>query len=117
MSSYPLTDETAIDVLLFWIESTDGSISFAEQDAVKRVLSNMQYTLDTYQKTLSQIGGMSTDHVKELVEEAIVYIRSNFSDDGKKLTFSLLDTVANCEGKTSSAQEAKFERLRKEFGV
>lgn len=117
MSSYALTDETAIDVLLFWIESTDGSISFAEQDAVKRVLSNMQYTLDTYHKTMSQIGAMSTDNVNQLIEEAIVYIRSNFSDDGKKLTYSLLDTIANCEGKVSLAQNAKFDRLRKEFGV
>lgn len=117
MSSYALTDETAIDVLLFWIESTDGSISFAEQDAVKRVLSNMQYTLDTYNKTLSQIGAMSTENVKGLVEEAIVYVRSNFSDDGKKLTYSLLDTIANCEGKISTDQQAKFERLKKELGV
>ncbi len=117
MSSYALTDETAIDVLIFWIESTDGSISFAEQDAVKRVLSNMNYTLDTYHKTLSQIGAMSTDHVQEMVEEAIVYIRSNFSDDGKKLTYSLLDAIANCEKKLSSAQLAKFERLRNELGV
>lgn len=117
MSSYPLTDETAIDVLLFWIESTDGSISFAEQDAVKRVLSNMQYTLSTYHKTLSQIGAMSTQNMLDLVEEAIVYIRSNFSDDGKMLTYSLLDTIANCEGEISSTQKAKFDRLKKEFGV
>tara|TARA_R110000868_G_scaffold408293_7_gene691066 strand:+ start:14866 stop:15219 length:354 start_codon:yes stop_codon:yes gene_type:complete len=117
MSSYALTDEMAIDVLIFWIESTDGSISFSEQDAVKRVLTNMNYTLDTYHKTLNQIGAMSTDHVQELVNEAIVYIRSNFSDDGKKLTYSLLDTIANCEGKMSAKQTAKFDRLKKEFGV
>ncbi len=117
MSSYALTDETAIDVLIFWIESTDGSISFTEQDAVKRVLSNMNYTMQTYHKTMSQIGAMSTNNVKEMVEEAIVYIRANFSDDGQKLTYSLLDTIAHCEGSASNSITNKLERLKKEWGV
>lgn len=117
MSSYALTDETAIDVLIFWIESTDGSISFAEQDAVKRVLSNMNYTMKTYHKTMGQIGAMSTDHVKQLIEEAIVYIRSNFSDDGQRLTYSLLDTIAHCEGSSSRDLNTKLDRLKKEWGV
>lgn len=112
-----LTDETAIDVLIFWIESTDGSISFAEEDAVKRVLENMNYDLTTYRKTLSQIAAMSTDHVKQFVEEAILYVRSNFSDDGKKLTFNLLDTIATCEGSISDEQQARIDRLKKEFGL
>lgn len=117
MSSYALTDETAIDVLIFWIESTDGSISFSEQDAVKRVLSNMQYTLSTYHKTMSQIGAMSTANMTEMIEEAIAYIRSNFSDDGQRLTYSLLDTIAHCEGRASSDLKKKLERLKKEWGV
>lgn len=117
MSTYALNDETAIDVLIFWIESTDGSISFAEQDAVKRVLSTMNYTLDTFHKTLSSIGAMSTQNVQQLVDEAIVYIRSNFSDDGKKLTYSLLDTIANCEKKPNAEQQAKFDRLKSELGL
>lgn len=117
MSSYILTDETAIDVLIFWIQSTDGSISFAEEDAVKRVLDNMNYDLTTYRKTLSQIAAMSTENVKQLVEEAIVYVRSNFSDDGKKLTFNLLDTIATCEGSISVEQQDRVDRLKKELGL
>ncbi len=117
MSSYALTDETAIDALIFWIESTDGSISFAEQDAVKRVLEDMNYTMKTYHRTMSQIGAMSTNNVEQLIEQAIVYIRSNFSDDGQRLTYSLLDTIAHCEGNPKKDLKEKLERLKKEWGV
>ena len=117
MSSYILTDEIAIDVLIFWVQSTDGSISFAEEDAVKRVLNNMDYDLTTYRKTLSQIAAMSTIHIEQMVEEAITYVRSNLSDDGKKLTFHLLDTIARCEGLISPEQEERVNRLKKELGL
>lgn len=50
MSTYALTDETSIDTLIFWIESSDGSISYKEQEAVKRILSNMKYDMETFQK-------------------------------------------------------------------
>lgn len=117
MSTYPLTDETSIDVLIFWIESTDGNISFSEQDTVKRVLSNMDYTLETYHKTLNQIAAMSTANVEKLIDEALVYVRSNFSDSDKKLTYSLLETIAHCEGKISKAQQEKLILLKKEIGL
>ena len=117
MSTYALTDETAIDVLIFCIESTNGSISFEEQEAVKRVLSDMKYKMKTYHQTVSHIGAMSTEHLKEVIEEAIAYVRSNFSDDGKKLTYSLLDSVAHSDGDLTSDQKEKFERLKKEFGI
>lgn len=117
MSSYALTDETAIDVLIFWIESTDGTISYAEQKAVKRVLENMNYDMRTYHKTLSSIGAMSNENVKTLIDEAISYVKSNFSDDGQRLTYSLLDAIAHCEGKASEAQNKKLARIKSEFGI
>lgn len=117
MSNYALTDETAIDVLIFWIESSDGSISYAEQDSVKRILGNMHYDMSTYHKTMSQIGAMSTAHVQEMIEEAIVYVRSNFSDDGKKLVFSLLDSIASSDNNVSSSEQEKLDRLKNELGV
>ena len=117
MSTYALTDETAIDVLIFWIQSTDGSISFKEQKTVKRVLDTMNYTMRTYHKTMSQIGAMSTENTQQLIEEAVTFVKSNFSDDGKKLTYSLLDAIAHCEYKISSAQQSKLTRLKQEFGV
>jgi uncharacterized tellurite resistance protein B-like protein len=117
MSSYALTDETAIDVLIFWIESTDGTISFTEQETVKRVLANMNYDMKTYHKTLSHIGAMSNEHVQEIIDEAIDYVKSNFSDDGQRNTYSLLDAIAHCEGRISDAQQEKLDNIKSEFGV
>lgn len=117
MSSYALTDETAIDVLIFWIESTDGSISYAEQEAVKRILTNMNYDMKTYHKTLSHIGAMSTEHVNTLIDEALDYVKSNFSDDGQRNTYSLLDAVAHCEGPVSDNQKEKLAKIKSELGV
>ncbi len=117
MSRYPLNDETAIDVLIFWIESADGSISFAEQSAVKRVLDTMKYDLRTYQQTFSQLGAMSSHNIKEIIDEAIAYVKSNFSDDGKKLVYSLLDSIANCDAKATKNELLKLDHLKEELGV
>ena len=117
MSSYTLNDETAIDVLIFWMESADGSISFAEQNAVKNVLDMMNYDMSTFQHTLSHLGGMSSAHIHEIVEEAIVYVRSNFSDDGKKLVYSLVQTIAQCDSNLSKEEEEKLSHLKNELGV
>lgn len=115
--SYSLTDETSIDTLIFWIESSDGAISYEEQKAVKRILEHMNYDMSTYQKTLSHIGAMSTESLSEMVEEAITHIKSNFSDDGKKLTYQLLENIAAVGGSISDEAQEKLSRIKKEFGI
>ncbi len=115
--SYSLTDETSIDALIFWIESSDGSISYEEQKAVKRILDNMHYDMSTFQNTISHIGGMSTEHLHELIEEAISHIKGTFSDEGKRLTYQLLETIAGSNGDISTAEHEKLNRLKSEFGV
>jgi uncharacterized tellurite resistance protein B-like protein len=117
MSTYSLTDETSIDVLIFWIESADGSISFAEQSAVKRVLENMKYDLSTYHKTLSHLGSMSTENLHTIVDEALAHIKSNFSDEGKQLVYSLLDSIAHCDAKISDTEQKKLNRIKSELGI
>ncbi|WP_018127547.1 TerB family tellurite resistance protein [Balneola vulgaris] len=117
MSSYALTDETSIDTLIFWIESTDGSISYEEQETVKRILDNMKYDMNTYHKTLSQISAMATDDLKVMVKEAIDHIKGSFSDDGKKLTYNLLEAIAACDGGISDAEKEKLDRIKSEFGM
>ncbi|MBO6794024.1 MAG: TerB family tellurite resistance protein [Balneolaceae bacterium] len=117
MSTYSLTDETSIDVLIFWVESADGSISFAEQTAVKRVLENMKYDLSTYHKTLSHLGSMSTSNLHTIVDEAISHIKSHFSDDGKNLVYSLLESIANCDSNISKAEQEKLSRIKSELGI
>lgn len=117
MSTYALTDETSIDTLIFWIESSDGSISYEEKQAVKRILDNMNYDMSTYQQTISQISAMGTDEVKKMANEAVDHINRSFSDDGKKFTYSLLEAVASCDGKITSAEQAKLDDIKSEFGV
>jgi len=117
MSNYALTDETSIDTLIFWIESSDGSISYEEKETVKRILSNMDYDMETYHKTLSQIAAMGTDEVEQMANEAIDHINRSFSDDGKKLTYNLLEAIAACDGSISSAEQQKLDAIKSELGV
>ena len=117
MSNYALNDETSIDTLIFWIESSDGSISYEEKKAVKRILDSMNYDMSTYQQTISQIAAMGTDEVKEMANEAVDHINRSFSDDGKKLTYSLLEAVAACDGKITSSEQEKLDAIKSELGV
>lgn len=117
MSTYALTDETSIDTLIFWIESSDGSISYDEQEAVKRILSNMEYDMSTYHKTLSQIAAMGTDEVKDMANEAVEHINRNFSDDGKKLTYNLLEAIAASDGDISNAERTKLDSIKSELNL
>ncbi len=116
MSTYSLTDETSIDVLIFWIQSADGSISFKEEETVKRVLANMNYDLSTYHKTLSNLGALSTENLNTIAEEAIDHIKTNFSDDGQKMVFNLLDAIASCDSKVKMNEQKKLDDIRSEFG-
>lgn len=117
MSTYALTDETSIDTLIFWIQSSDGSISYEEQETVKRILSNMEYDMKTYHQTLAQISAMGTDEVKEMANEAIDHINRSFSDDGKKLTYNLLEAIAASDGSISTAEKNKLDAIKSELGV
>ncbi len=117
MPKLELNDEKAVDVLIFWVESSDGSISYAELEGVQRVLDDMNYSMENYHSTFSYINGLSTDNVKALVEEAIQYAKDNFSDDGKRLTVMLAEAIANCDGKIAKKEVEKIDRLKAELGV
>lgn len=117
MSTYALTDETSIDVLIFWIESSDGAISYDELEAVNKVLDNMHYDMSTYHETISHISAMSVEHVKEIIEDAITHIKKTFTEEGKKLTYQLLETIALTGNIASKTNNEKLERLKIEFGL
>ncbi len=116
MSTYSLTDETSIDVLIFWVQSADGSISFHEEETVKRVLANMNYDLSTYHNTLSHLGAMSLEHMEAVVKDAIDHIKTNFSDEGQKMVFNLLDAIASCDAKIKATEQKKLDHIKSEFG-
>lgn len=116
--SFNFTDEKAIDVLIWWVEGSDGSIDYSEEQAVKDVLDDMDYSLETfYQETLQHIGALGTDDLKGLVDEAIVWGKENFDDHKKQVTLALLKVIAESDGDITSGQEEKLNRIAGEFGV
>jgi hypothetical protein len=117
MNTFSLTDETAIDVLIFWIESSDGVISYDEDKAVKRALDNMEYSMTTFRQTLSHLGALSNQGLNEAEEEAIHYVKKNFTDDGKRLTYVLLQAVAASGGGIGTEAQKKLDRLSDELGL
>ncbi|MDX1672609.1 MAG: hypothetical protein R3211_09730 [Balneolaceae bacterium] len=116
--AFKLNHEKATDVLIWWVEAADGSIDYREREAVKRVLEDMDYSLETfYQETIMHIGGLSTENVKELAKKAIQYGSDNFSESRKKLTLMLLETIANSTGEVTPEQREKLDHIEKEFGM
>lgn len=117
MSNFSLTDETAIDVLIFWIESSDGAISYHEDKAVERALDNMEYSMETFRKTISDLGALSTKGLQEVEADAIQYVNKHFSDEGKRLTYSLLEAIANSNGSIGKEAKKKLDQLKNDLGI
>jgi len=115
---FELNDEKATDVLIWWVEGADGSIDYREEQAVKRVLKDMNYSLKTfYQETLMHIGALSNEHMGELIDEAIQWGSEHFDDHRKKLTVALLETIASANGDITDSQREKLDRIEESFGV
>lgn len=115
---FELNNEKATDVLIWWVEGSDGSIDYDEEEEVKRILEEMSYSPETfYEETLLHISGLSTEHVKELVERSIAWAKEHFDETHKKLTVSLLENVALSNGKITDEQKEKIDRVAAEFGI
>ena len=116
--SFELNDEKATDVLIWWVEGADGSIDYSEEQAVKRVLEDMDYSLETYyQETLMHIGALSTEHMEELIENAVEWGKEHFDDNRKKLTLALLENIASANGDITDEQREKLDKIENSFGV
>lgn len=116
--TFKLNHEKATDVLLWWVEGADGSIDYREEEAVANILEEMDYSLETfYQETFSYIGALSTEHIKDLVDDAVEWADEHFSDQRKKLTIILLERVASCTGEITKEQREKIDRVKKQFGM
>lgn len=115
---FKLNNEKATDVLIWWIEGSDGSIDYREEEAVKKVLKDVSYSLETfYQETLMHIGGLGTEQLKELVEKAINWGSEHFDNHRKQRTIALLYVIAESDGKISKGQQEKIDRIKNAFGV
>lgn len=116
--AFHLSNEKAIDVLIWWVEGADGSIDYSEEQAVKRVLETMDYSIETfYQETLGHIGALSTEQLYELVDKAIRWGNRHFSTDKKRTVLMLLENVASSNGKITNDQQEKLDRIKEEFGL
>lgn len=116
--AFELNKEKALDVLIWWIEGSDGSIDYREEETVKKALSDMNYSMETYyEDTLMHIGGLSNENLKKLVDRSIKYGKNNYSEHEKQKTIALLHAVAESNGHITDGQQEKIERLKKAFGV
>lgn len=115
---FELNNEKATDVLIWWVEGSDGSIDYREEEAVKQVLSDVSYSLETfYEETLMYLGGLSTENLNELVDKSIAWGKENFDKHRKQRTVALLYLVAEANGNLTSGQQEKIDRIKKAFGV
>lgn len=116
--SFELDNEKAIDVLIWWVEGSDGSIDYAEEQAVKDILEDIDYSLETfYQETIQHIGALGNEELKELVEKAIGWGAENFDHHRKQVTLALLQVIAESDGKVTSGQQEKLDKIQERFGI
>jgi len=115
---FEFNNEKALDVLIWWVEGSDGSIEYEEEQKVKEVLSDMNYSKDIYyQDTLMYIGSLPTEKLDDLVEDAISYANQNYSKHDKQKTVSLLHAIAKSNDNVKEGEREKIDRLKNEFGV
>ena len=116
--AFELNDEKATDVLIWWVEGADGSIDYREEQAVKRVLKDINYSLETfYEETLMHIGALSNEHMRELIDDAIGWGSEHFDEHRKKLTIALLEVIASSNGEITKSQREKLDRIEEAFGI
>lgn len=116
--SFELSDEKAIDVLIWWVEGADGSIDYSEEQAVKEALKDMDYSLKTYyQETLEYIGALGTEQLDQLVEKALSWASEKFDHHKKQVSLALLYVIAECNGEITDAQQEKLDQIQQAFDI
>ena len=116
--SFELDKEKVMDVLIWWIEGTDGSIDYREDEAVRRVLKDMDYSLDTfYEDTLMHISGLSNEKMSTLIDKSIEWGSKRYDGHQKKHALALLGNIAASNGNITNGQQKKLDKIKGEFGV
>lgn len=116
MAAFTLNEETAIDVLIFWVEGSDGSISYEENNSLKDVFTDLGYDLDTYYKTVNHINGLSTENVQALVNKAVAFFK-NASIDKRRLIYLLCEVIAGIDGGLNSSEKKRLSELKSGLGL
>ena len=115
---FEFNKEKALDVMIWWIEGSDGSMDYAEEQKVKEVLDDMNYSKDIYyQDTLMYIGSLPTEKLEDFVNDAIRYADENYSKHDKQKTVALLHAIAASDGNITEGEREKLNRIKNKFGV
>ncbi len=114
MSNFELNDESAIDLLIFWVEGADGLINYEENREINHILEDLNYSPENFQHTLNHLNGLTTKHIDELVEKAVIYTKK-YSEDKKRYIIALLQSIAEVDGNMSKPEREKLDQLRNAY--
>lgn len=114
MSTFELNDETAIDLLIFWVEGADGLINYEENKEINDILGDLDYSTENFQHTLNYLNGLPTKEIDALIEKAVIYAKK-YDNDKKRFIVALLQGIAEADGNLSKAEEKKLDELRNAF--
>ncbi len=114
MSNFELNDESAIDLLIFWVEGADGLINYDENREINHILEDLNYSPENFQHTLNHLNGLTTKHIDELVDKAVIFTKK-YSEDKKRYIIALLQSIAEVDGEMSKPEREKLEQLRNAY--
>ncbi len=116
--SYELNSEKATNVLIWWVESSDGNIDYREKEEVENILKEMNYDMETfYEETMVHISGLSAEKIELLIADSIRWGAEHYDKQRKKETVTLLKEVAQSDGNIDEDQENKLDRIKDEWGI
>lgn len=115
---FEFNNEKALDVLIWWVEGADGSLTYQEDQKVKEVLGDMNYSKEIYfQDTLMYIGSLPTDKIDDLIDDAIEYGKEHYSEHDKQKAVALLHAIAKSDGAITENEQEKLDHIKNEFDV
>jgi len=116
MSTFELTDERAIDLLLFKIVGSNGDISYDETEEINNILEQFHYDPHNFQHTLNYLNGLTTEQIKEEVARGIDYIAGKPASD-KKSIITLLNHLARKNTAFHSSHKEILEEIKKKIEI
>lgn len=114
MSNTELTDERAIDLLLFKIVGSNGDITYDETEEINSILGQFNYDPHNFQHTLNYLNGLTTSQIKEQINLAYDYIAQK-SDPDKQRIVMLLDHLARKNTSFLSSHKEILDYVKKKI--
>jgi len=116
MSTFELNDESAIDLLIFWVEGSDGLMGYEENKEVNDILSEMSYSPQNFQHTLNYLNGLKTEHINDEIDKAIEW-SSKYDEERKRYILALLQSLAEIDGPMTKDEREKIDELHVRYGL